>query len=311
LYQQHTDETGQNFTEDALEQVWQLTNGQPWLVNALGLEVTDNMKELRDRTLTITEEMIQTAKENIIRRRDTHLDQLTDKLREPRVQRVIGPMLEGQKVDTTTLEDDLQYLIDLGLVSRDKGDVPEIANPIYREIIPRQLIVIMEANIASQIKTAPYILTDGHLDMHKLMHDFQQFFRENSETWLERFHYKEAGPQLLMQAYLQRVVNGGGRISREYGLGRGRTDLLIHWPVAGTTPQRVVLELKVFRGKKKTTLDKQINKGLQQTWQYMDRCGTDKGHLIIFDRNPDKSWKEKIFKRDESYNGQPITVWGM
>lgn len=59
---------------------------------------------------------------------------------------------------------------------------------------------------------------------------------------MERFEYAEAGPQLLLQAYLQRVINGGGRIYREYGLGRGRTDLLLEW-LAGK--QRVVIELKI------------------------------------------------------------------
>lgn len=53
---------------------------------------------------------------------------------------------------------------------------------------------------------------------------FQDLFRPLSEHWLKRFKYYEAWPQLLLQAYLQRVVNSGGRIEREYGLGRGRTD---------------------------------------------------------------------------------------
>jgi hypothetical protein len=34
--------------------------------------------------------------------------------------------------------------------------------------------------------------------------------------------FKEAGPQLLLQAFLQRIVNGGGRM---------RADMLIVWPV--------------------------------------------------------------------------------
>ncbi len=124
---------------------------------------------------------------------------------------------------------------------------------------------------------------------------------------LSRFDYKEAGPQLLMQAFLQRIINAGGRIEREYGLGRLRTDLLIVWTY-GEQVQKVVLELKILR----KTLDKTIATGLlQQTYEYMDRSGTDDGHLIIFDRNPDKSWDEKIFKRDESYQGKQITVWGM
>ncbi|HPY60836.1 MAG: hypothetical protein BWY45_03118 [Euryarchaeota archaeon ADurb.Bin294] len=52
--------------------------------------------------------------------------------------------------------------------------------------------------------------------MKRLLQEFQQFFREHSEIWLERFSYREAGPQLLLQAFLQRIVNGGGRITREY-----------------------------------------------------------------------------------------------
>ncbi len=38
LYHQHTAETGQTFTPEALNQLWALTQGQPWLVNALGYE---------------------------------------------------------------------------------------------------------------------------------------------------------------------------------------------------------------------------------------------------------------------------------
>ena len=69
--------------------------------------------------------------------------------------------------------------------------------------------------------------------MPKLIEAFQQFYRENAEIWLARFSYKEAGPQLLLQAFLQRIVNGGGRIDREYGLGRRRTDLLVIWNYPG------------------------------------------------------------------------------
>jgi hypothetical protein len=72
-----------------------------------------------------------------------------------------------------------------------------------------------------------YVREDGSLDFPRLLQGFQQFFREHSESWIERLQYKEAGPQLLLQAFLQRIVNGGGRISREYGLGRRRTDLFI------------------------------------------------------------------------------------
>ncbi len=91
LYRQHSHETGQSFSDDIFPLVWDLTEGQPWLVNALGYEVCFEMKEGRDRSREINVEMIEQAKENLILRRDTHLDQLADKLKEGRVRRVIEP----------------------------------------------------------------------------------------------------------------------------------------------------------------------------------------------------------------------------
>ena len=142
--------------------------------------------------------------------------------------------------------------------------------------------------------------------MPKLLAAFQQFFREHSEHWVERFDYKEAGPQLLMQAFLQRIVNGGGRIEREYGLGRKRTDLLVLWPASGGI-QRVVIELKIGSGGSEGLL----KEGIEQTAGYMDRCRAKEGHLLIFDRNPARTWEEKIFQRAATYSGKAIHVWGM
>jgi hypothetical protein len=123
---------------------------------------------------------------------------------------------------------------------------------------------------------------------------------------VERFEYKEAGPHLLLQAFLQRIVNSGGRVEREYGLGRKRTDLLVIWPYPGGV-QKVVIELKILYG----SLEKTLAEGLEQTWAYLDRSGAEEGHLVIFDREPGKSWEEKIFRREEAYRGRGITVWGM
>jgi len=136
----------------------------------------------------------------------------------------------------------------------------------------------------------------------------QDFFRQHSEHWIERFDYKEARPQLLLQVFLQRIVNsgGGGRIEREYGLGRLRTDLLLFWPYPGGV-QQVVIELKLVYG----SLSSTIEKGLEQTAEYADRCGADEAHLVIFDRDKSKTWQEKIFSREETYQGRQIKIWGM
>lgn len=308
LYQQHTEATGQKFAEGVLAQVWDLTQGQPWLVNALGYEVCFEMKAGRDRTQPITVEQIAQAKENLILRRETHLDQLADKLREERVRRVIEPLLIGQDIALDLPLDDIDYVRDLGLVALDKP--LRIANPIYREVIPRQLTASTEEMTVQE--SAWYLQPDHRLDMHKLLTAFQQFFREHADHWVERFQYKEAGPQLLLQAFLQRIVNGGGRIDREYGLGRRRTDLLLHWPLDETQGflgpmQRVVLELKLLH----KSLDATLQEGLEQTAAYLDQVGTADGHLLIFDRRPGIAWEEKIFQRRKSCGSYSIQVWGM
>ncbi|GAB6163882.1 hypothetical protein JCM12298_30420 [Desulfothermus naphthae] len=309
LYSQHTEETGQKFEDGVIDYVWDLTEGQPWLVNALGYVACFELKEGRDRNKPITKELITEAKEKIILERYTHIDQLADKLKEDRVQRVIEAILEGDKNPEDIPIDDILYVEDLGLIKTRPN--LRISNKIYQEIIPRELTFSTQVTITHDALW--YVNPDGSLDMVKLMRAFQEFFREHSESWLERFQYKEAGPQLLMQAFLQRIVNSGGRIEREYGLGKKRTDLLLIWPIGTTTlleakkVQKVVIELKVLY----KSLDKTIEEGLSQTYEYMDKCGAEEGHLVIFDKTKGKSWDEKIFERKEKYRSKEIWIWGM
>ena len=233
--------------------------------------------------------------------RSTHLDQLADKLSEERVRRVIEPLLMGGEESTSIPEPDIIYVRDLGLITMSRPVA--IANGIYREVIPRELTWSTQEFLVQQ--TAWYVGTDGRLEMDKLLAAFQQFFREHSEHWVERFDYKEAGPQLLLQAFLQRIVNGGGRIEREYGLGRGRTDLLVLWNHPGGV-QRIVLELKILR----KTLEQTITEGLAQTLEYGERCNADELHFVVFDRGK-KPWSKKIFQRTRKLRDATIQVWGM
>ena len=302
LIAQHTAETGQTFTAEALETIWTQTQGQPWLVNALAYEAGFKNKTGQDRSQPITAEAICDAREQLILRREIHLDQLADKLQEERVRRVVEPLLSGSE-DSDFSTRDLEYVRDLGLIA--PNDPLRIANPIYAEIVPRELTYAAQVGLNED--TAWYINADGSLNVVKLMTEFQTFFREHSEHWVRRFQYQEAGPQLLLQAFLQRIVNSGGRIEREYGLGRGRTDLLILWP-QGDQTRKVVIECKILH----KSLGQTIADGLEQTADYMDRCDAEAGHLVIFDRRDGRRWADKVFRdRRTSSSGGEIEVWGM
>ncbi len=302
LLNQHTDETGQVFTPAALELIWRQTQGQPWLVNALAEETCFYGEAAEDRGISITADAIRDAREQLILRREIHLDQLADKLQEKRVQRVIEPLLSGGE-DSDFSTRDLEYVRDLGLIASE--DPLRIANPIYAEVVPRELTYAAQVGINED--TEWYVNADGSLNVVKLMTAFQTFFREHSEHWVTRFQYQEAGPQLLLQAFLPRIVNSGGRIEREYGLGRMRTDLLIVWP-QGDQTRKIVIECKLLH----KSLDQTIADGLDQTAEYMDRCDAEAGHLVVFDRRDGRRWADKVFHdRRTSSSGVEIEVWGM
>ena len=326
LTAQHTAETGQPFAPEALDAVWEQTQGQPWLVNALCAEACFDNKAGRDRSRTITADDIFAAREELILSRRTHLDQLAHKLEEDRVRRVIEPLLTDADPTSCDVSDigfqrDIDYVRDLGLIAAGNGI--RMANPIYAEVVPRELTAAAQERLAEQ--TAWYVDADGGLDMDKLLAAFQSFFREHSEHWLGRFDYREAGPQLILQAYLQRIVNGGGRIEREYGLGRGATDLLVLWPHKEGLPsdlwRRFVVECKVLRDSDHRGLEGTIQRGVEQTLDYMDKCGSGEGHLVVFDRTGDtrgpaskedgKHWEDKVFRREEARDGRKLVVWGM
>ena len=135
LLGQHTEETGQGFTADAQETIWTQTQGQPWLVNALADETCFGGEGAKDRQRPITAEAILEAREQLILRRETHLDQLVDKLQEDRVRRIVEPLLSGGE-DRDFSAGDLEYTRDLGLVAKDEP--LRIANPIYAEVVPRE-----------------------------------------------------------------------------------------------------------------------------------------------------------------------------
>ena len=305
LLGQHTAETAQQFSQAALDEVWKQTQGQPWLVNALADYACFRDLVGLDRDRGVHVDDIRSAQERLILSRGPHLDQLAHKLHEERVQRVIEPVLSSSDKAEAIPADDLDYVRDLGLVSLDTPI--RIANPIYREVIPRSLTYTTQQGLSQE--SAWYVDANDRLQVGRLLEAFQAYFREHSEHWVERFQYKEAGPQLLLQAFLQRIVNGGGRIEREYSLGRRRTDLLIIWPLSGDRrhTQKAVIECKLLH----RSLEQTIEDGFTQTRAYMDRCAADEGHLVIFDRTEDKPWAEKVFRRQLGAADAAITLWGM
>jgi hypothetical protein len=240
LCTQHTTVTGQVFTPEALQRLYDLTQGQPWLVNALARQMTEVIAP--DPAITLTVLQVEQAKEILIQRQDTHLDSLGKRLRESRVRAVIEPMLAGQELGEVP-DDDRQFLVDLGLIRRDPQGGLVVANPIYREVIPRTLTGGTQDSLPLIAPT--WLTSDGELDSDRLLDSFLIFWRQHGEPLLRSAAYHEIAPHIVLMAYLHRVVNGGGTIEREYAIGSDRMDLCLRY---GQTT--LGIELKVWRDKR-------------------------------------------------------------
>ena len=302
LLARHTEETGQEFEPAALDAVREQTQGQPGLVNALAYEACFENEAGRDRSRPITAEDLLAAREALILRRGPHLGRLAAKLRDDRVRRVVEPVLTGASLGDFTAEDH-DYVRDLGLIARDGPT--RLANPIYREFVPRELMRTAQASLPPETRWS--VTGDGALEVEESLSRFQRYFRQHSEHRAERFDYAEAEPHLMLQAFCQRIADGGGRVEREYGFWRHRADLLLEWPRDEGRRDRFAVECRVLRKSRETT----EREGLEQTAAYMDRNGATAGHLVVFDRSEERSWTEKIYRREAEQDGFPITIWGM
>lgn len=293
LYAQHTAETGQVFEPEAIRHACVSSGGQPYLVNALARWCVEEIHH-EDFSKPVTFADMDEAKEKIIRERGTHLDSLMERMKEPRVRRIVEPVMLGGTINRDDFNDDIRYVLDLGILIEKEGSLVP-ANPMYAEIIGRYLSYGTQQNVRMLVTETPWVKDDG-LDMAGLMAAFQEFWRENASEDAVPFQYREAYPHLVLQAFLQRVINGGGQIVREMALGSERLDLGVHFRGAKYAVE--VKKLAYYR--------KSPEKAHRQVVGYMDRLGVSEGWLVVFDPDLTKPWDEKIAMEDHPINGKTI-----
>jgi hypothetical protein len=305
LYWQHTADTGQEFTPEALDLAFEYSGGQPWLVNALAYEITDKMR--MPLTEPVTAEHVDEAKERLILARATHLDSLAARLNEPRVRKFVEPLIAGDLIAADpTYDDDASYVRDLGLIGQSRPLA--IANPIYQEVIVR--VLGERARDSVLVDPRSFVQPDGQLDFQLVLEEFAAWWRQYGEFLVKGEVYHEVAPQLIFLAFLTRIVNGGGFVDCEYGVGRGRLDVLVRKPYIDADGKRAVqreaVEIKVRRAKKGDPL----GEGLEQLDGYLTRLGLDSGTLLIFDRRPSavKQPPDPQFRLEQTPAGRTVTL---
>jgi len=294
LYAQHTAATGQVFAPQAVRRAFELSGGQPWIVNAIAAECAG---EIHAADLDpITADDVDAAREALVRRRDTHFDSLLERLKEPRVRDIVDPVIAGEDSGFDFLSDDCQYVLDLGLLKEERG-VLKPANPMYAELIGRALTWSAQCDVLRKVPEAPWVTEDG-IDMDWMMREFQRFWRENAESAPDIYGYRESFGHLTLMAFLQRVTNGKGQVRREMALGSGRLDLYVEFGKG-----RYAIEAK----RRSRFNDAELKK----TAKYLDSLNLAEGFMPVFDTDKAKSLDERIWQETKTVDGKKIHCYGV
>jgi hypothetical protein len=300
LLDQHHRETGQPFTPEAAERVYHWGQGQAALTDLLADRVTQKITPVR--TLSITAACIDRAVEDILQAEDGARLSVTDWLWRPAVAPVLQALLLGdQTLDYSGADFDQVVGIGLGQHGAHKA---EIANPLYRELFIRALLgptlaVLPEA-------WWPWKTAQGGLDMPVLIAAFLTWWRENAEMLERRADrgYLEALPHITFMAFLQKVVNGGGRVTREFAGARGAIDLLVEY-----CGERHVIELKRVRPAHDAPA-RVREAGVRQLCRYLDTVGERHGWLLIFDQREGRTWEERLWAEELEVDGRMLHLRG-
>jgi hypothetical protein len=306
LYRQHTKASGQAFGKPAIARAWYWSEGQPWLVNALAYEAVVKILK-KDYSASVTADIIDQAAEILIKRRDTHIDSLLERLKESRVIRVMDSVFAGTYSKTPPGGDDRQYCLDLGLVTLDQDNNLRPANPIYAEVMSRVITDELRQGLKAPLNKVVANLkwTDGReLFMSELLKEFQNYWRKNSDSFPKRLRdyaaYKldEATYAFMLLTFLQRVVNSDAKVDREYAEGRGAVDICITY-----NKREYIVEVKL-KG------EDSVEDSKKQLVGYLEKNREKEGWLVIFDRNRKRSWDKKITWETVNHKGFTIHIVG-
>jgi hypothetical protein len=336
LYGQHTVETGQIFEPDAVERAWYWTEGQPWMVNAIADDVVVNQFK-NDHSKVITAKEIDVAVRDLILRNDTHLDYLSERLKETRVRRVMERIIVGANIfpDNVSSNDE-RYAIDLGILRVDSatGERYKPANPVYSELIARTLSRDIRKSLPRDL--ASRWMDGTGIDMDGLLKDFQIFWRNSSKALtelnvvktfvkdsvnsvLEEYRIKDVDENLINFKYIDKTRYDIVRLSKDAFahlaffafLQRAMNDSVGIMKIEyGLNNSKLVicvcykgisypLELKIKGVKSQENNCSHLS-------GYIDRCGSKVGWLIVFDNNFMKSWDSKLFWNTIVYEGKTI-----
>jgi hypothetical protein len=293
LLTQHTAETGQSFTPQAIADITRETEGQPFLVNRLGQLLTQDV--VPDRTRSITTADLDHALALLLTENNTHFSSILSKAVPHRAS--LWRLLFYDERRTDFLDPVTQELIMYGILrvveDEQRLRYARLSNAIYRKMLllrfappPGELPLNGNGALNRYVR-------DGILDFGGLLDSFKAFMAEHGVRLLRSEasgRPLEISGQYLLLSYLTAALNAvGGHVTIESLTSAGELDILVFH-----RGRRFIVETKVWYGLAA------YEQAQAQLAAYLTAAGLARGYLVIFDEqlatNPLASQTGEVFE---------------
>ena len=314
LIKQYESTSNRKFTSEAVDELFDITDGQPWCVNRICAEIAKT-----STPSTITKDAIISASEVIILRHETHLDIMTTSaMRDARVQRVLEALIMNvNPLENGASLDDIEYTRDLGVIKQignNDNQQWRFSNKLYAEVIPRRIVASSSIAVSGIVRSDFFELENGKLKMQQLMEAFLSFSLEHFRSIPANMLPHERVYHMIFYAFLQRIVNGGGRINREYPINDDAVDVLIEIAYKDKSGkkalQKEVVELKTYRPTNTAGFKSFVKSGKDQLVEkYLTPLRQQVGYLIVWDQKTTTGEQQTSHEWiEEDYKGKKLYI---
>ena len=266
LYSQYSEETNQPFTSEAVQKVYEETQGQLWLVNRIGTILTVDVKPETVEPITIKD--VDEAIKILLMEHNSHFDNLVEKAKQYK-ETFVEIVFNG--VEYCVDDEDQAFLELHGLIKCDK-DKAVITNNIYK----MRFIKMFFREVGNQVDLSGkrYYLPNGFLDMETVLSDFEKYIAQiGVRAFYEKGKPYEKTGQFLLTAWLYQFVGIGGDLRYECPTGLGRLDIMLTFK-----DKKYIIETKIVRYK--GTLEDAVE---QLAGKYIKTEQVDEGYIVLFD----------------------------
>ena len=278
LLAQYTDEVGQTFTPEVVENIHRQTAGQPFLVNRFAQILTEEMDIPKTETITMTHfsqahiEIREEDNANL-----THL--MTNIRRDPSYKNILMRIVSYERgVRFNPRREIISELVTLGVIGKAPDGMCQIVNPIYQYCILQafkpEMNGLEQDYLPEDTDFLDYLTPTGQINMELLLDNFQNFIARVGFRILQVPETpKEYVGQDLLYAYLDQFISLiRGAMFLEAQTGRGRMDMIIVH-----NGHKYIVETKIWEG------ERRYDSGKEQLAAYLKLERVCEGYYVVFD----------------------------